>query len=371
MGDAVVVNKKQERAPATGPASEARQLNERDLAILKDVVWTHILSAEPVSSRAVSKHSHHGLSAATIRNVMADLEEDGFLYQPHSSSGRVPTPRAYHLFIDTLMRAQSLPEKERRYIRESLREARGSSDQVMEVASQLLSELSHRVGVVLTPALAETRLKSMEFVPLTGHKVLCVVVSVSGFVDNKVIESREPLPREELLRVSNYVTENFAGMTLEAIRERLLKLMAQDRAQLDRMLALAMEMAEKGLDRPHQQAVLLEGTNEVLSLPELADVQRVRRLLETFNDKARLVYMLTECIRGHGVRVVIGEDNDLTSELDFSLVATSYSVENRPLGTLGVFGPTRMEYPRLIPLVDYLGTMVSRALSESFAEHQP
>jgi heat-inducible transcriptional repressor len=186
-------------------------------------------------------------------------------------------------------------------------------------------------------------------------------------VDNKVIETEEQVPREELVRISNYVTENFAGQSLREIRDRLLRLMAEERAQVDRLLALAIELAQRGLDTEQGPAVLVDGTTELLSQPELADIGRVRRMFDTFADKAKLVKMLNHCIQGRGVRVLIGADSAFTSELDFSLVATSYGVGDQTLGSLGIFGPSRMEYHKIIPLVDYLGETLSRALAESFS----
>lgn len=340
-------------------------LNARDRAILKDVILTYILNAEPVSSRAVAKHGSHGLSAATIRNTMADLEELGLLSQPHTSAGRVPTRKAYHLYIGSMMDPSRIPQEIRSRIDQGLVSSDGDPDHLMTATSQLLSELSHQVGILLTPALAETVLKTVEFVHLADRKVLCVVVSTAGFVDKKVIQTREPLTREELARISNYVTENFSGLTVRQIRDRLLRLMAEERAQMDRILALTIELAKTGLDIGDQD-VLVDGTSELLSQPELADIERVRCLFEKFSDKARLVYMLTECMKGHGVRVLIGEDSDLTSDLDFSLVTTTYGVGENPLGTLGVFGPSRMEYQRTIPLVHYLGERLSMALASTF-----
>lgn len=348
----------------------SRELSPRDREILRDVIVAYILSAEPVSSRAVAKRGGLGLSAASIRNVMADLEEWGFLAQPHTSAGRVPTPAAYHLFIESLMQSRRLPARDRRYIDEHLQAVPADAGQLMEAATHLLSELSHQVGIVVTPALGETVLKALDFVRLTDRKVLCVVVSANGFVDNKVVETEEELPREELVRISNYLTENFAGFTLREIRARLVKLMAEDRVQMDRLLARSIELARRGLDTDPGQGVLLDGTREVLNQPELADIGRVRRLFETFADKARLVDLLSQALAGSGVRVVIGEDSDLTSELDFSLVAAPYGPDDRPLGTLGIFGPSRMEYDRVIPLVNYLGERLSRALADSFAGDQ-
>jgi heat-inducible transcriptional repressor len=341
-------------------------LTARDREILKDIILSYILDAEPVSSRSVAKRGRLGLSAATIRNVMADLEESGYLAQPHTSAGRVPTRAAYHLFIESLMQTRKVSARDRRYIDEHLAAGNADAEQLMGVTSHLLSELSHQVGIVMTPALGETVLKAINFVPLSGRKVLCVVVSTSGFVDNKVVETGEEVSREELQRSANYLTETFSGLTLREIRERLLVLMSEEKAQMDHALAITLQLAQSGLDLEQGPEVLVDGTTALLSQPELGDIQRVRRMFDTFANKARLVRMLNQCIQGRGVRVLIGEDSDLTSELDFSLVATTYGGGDRPLGTLGIFGPSRMEYQRVIPLVHYLGETLSRALAESF-----
>jgi len=346
---------------------DADRLLPRDREILRDIIATYILSAEPVSSRSVAKQGRLGLSAATIRNVMADLEEWGYLVQPHTSAGRVPTPAAYHMFIESMMQARKLPARERRYIEENLAGTPADADQLIGIASHLLSELSQQVSIVVAPAIGDTVLKAVDFVPVAERKVLCVVVSQEGFVDNRVIETEEEIPRQELTRISNYLTENFAGHTLREIRDRLLRQMTEERLQVDRLLARTIELAREGLALDSQPEVLVDGASALLARPELADIQRVRRMFEAFTDKARLVRMLNGCIQGGGVRVLIGDDSDLTSELDFSLVASSYRVGEQPLGTLGIFGPSRMEYQKIIPLVHYLGQALSRALSEGFA----
>ena len=343
------------------------KLTSRDREILKDVILAYILNAEPVSSRSVAKHGNLGLSAATIRNVMADLEEWGYLMQPHTSAGRVPTATAYHLFIGSMMEARTVPAKERRYIETNLKIGAVDADELMGTASHLLSELSSQVGIVVTPAMGETVLKAVDFVPVSGRKVLCVVVSSTGFIDNKVIETEEEIPREELVRISNYLTENFAGQTLRQIRERLLRLMAEERAQMDRFLARTIELARGGLSAGEIPGVVVDGASMLLTKPELSDMQRVRRMFEAFADKARLVKILNHCIQGGGVRVLIGEDSELTSELDFSLVGTAYSVGEQTLGTLGILGPSRMDYETIIPLVNFLGETLSRALAETFS----
>ena len=342
-------------------------LSSRDREILKDVILSYILNAEPVSSRSVAKHGKLGLSAATIRNVMADLEEWGYLMQPHTSAGRVPTASAYHLFIGSMMETRLVPARERRYIQENLKGRSADGDELMGTASHLLSELSSQVGIVVTPAMGETVLKAVDFLPVSGRKVLCVVVSSTGFIDNKVIETEEEVPREELVRISNYLTENFAGQTLREIRERLLRMMGEERAQMDGVLARTIELARTGFSAGGAPGVVVDGTSMLLAKPELSDVQRVRRMFEAFADKARLVKILNQCIQGGGVRVLIGEDCELTSELDFSVVAAPYGVGERPLGTLGIVGPSRMDYETVIPLVNFLRETLSRALAETFS----
>jgi heat-inducible transcriptional repressor len=338
-------------------------LSPRDQEILKDIILAHVRSGGPVSSRAVSKHGRHQLSAATIRNVMADLEEAGLLMQPHTSAGRVPTEAAYRLYIESLMQLERISAREKRYIDGHL--TADDADQLMADATHLLSELSHQVGVVLTPAVEEIVLKTVDFISVGGRKVLCVIVSTSGFVDHLAIETEEVLGREELVRISNYVTENFADLRLGQIRDRLLGLMAEERAKVDRWLAQAISLARRALGGPSGQEVLVEGTASLLDQPELADLGHIRRMLDTFADQARLVQMFNQCLAGEGVRVYLGEDCDVTSELDFGLVATSYGIDRRAMGSLGVIGPARMEYPRVVPLVHYLGEKLSELLTSA------
>lgn len=347
-------------------SSESAKLSRRDREILMDVVRTFILRGEPVSSRSVAKHQHHGVSAATIRNTMADLEDEGFLTQPHTSAGRVPTTAGYHYYIDSLTPARRPSAREREYIEENLQGAVEQGDNVVAVAGQLLSELSHQAGVVLAPDMGGTVLQAIEFLPLSRSRVLCVLISASGFVDQKVVRATSVLPREELVRISNYLTENFTGMTLREIRGRLLRLMTEERSEVDQLLSGAIGLASMALEGEDEQDLLVEGAAGLLGQPEVDSIERVRRLLDLFDEKARIVSLLSKVIEGKGVRVLVGEDSDLTSELDFSLVATHYGVGGHPLGSLGVFGPSRMPYQRMIPLVRYLGETLGRALEDAY-----
>ncbi len=335
-------------------------LSERDREILRDVIHTYLKSGEPVSSRRVAKHEVHDLSAASIRNVMADLEELGYLRQPHTSAGRVPTAQGYHLFIDSLMRQQELSPEDRRQIEAELNRA---VDHPGSAASELLSRLSCMVGIVITPDHGSAVLQSVEFVPLSGRKVLCVAVTTGGFIDHKIVELDEPLSREELIEVSNYLTSSFAMMTLQEMRDRVLELMEDARAQVDQLLRRSISLAQKGLDFGRGPELVVQGTESLLNQPELADLSRVRRLFETFADKSKVVRLLNRWIEGEGVRVLIGHESDLTSELDFSLIFKSFKVDGHSIGGVGLFGPSRMEYQRLIPLVNFLGNRLATVIA--------
>ena len=352
----------------TGKKHQVGELGPRDLEILRDTITAYILRGEPVSSRSVAKMRRRSLSPATIRNVMADLEDEGYLAQPHTSAGRIPTAAGYHLYIDALMPHRGVAASDRLQIDELFVSDSTDPDGLMVSASKLLADMTHQIGIVMTPRVGETTLKAISFVQLTGSKVLCVLVSTSGFVDNKVIETPEPLEREELVRISNYLTDNYCGLTLGEIRDRLLLAMAEERAKVDRLLGDAIELAQKALIDSHGPGLFVKGTTTVLDLPELADLERVRRLLDTFSDHAGLVQMLNRLIEGPGVRVLIGGDSDLTSPLDFSLVATTYGAGESGSGTLAIFGPSRMKYEKVIPLVDYFGERLSLALHKTFHE---
>jgi heat-inducible transcriptional repressor len=341
------------------------ELSLRDREILRDVVRTYLLSGEPVGSRTVARQARLGVSAATIRNAMADLEELGYLDQPHASAGRVPSASGLHFYIDSLMESRDLSAEERGRIEGELSGSRPGGEQLVDTTTQLLSRLSGQVGVVLTPAFGDTVLEAVDFVPLSGRRVLCVIASRSGFVEHKLIEADEQLTREELVRVSNYLTETFRGQTLRTIRESLLARMREERAQVDRLLGRAIRLAARGLDAGDRPDLRVEGTSALLATADGAELERVRRLLETFSERRRLVELLSHCLEGTGVRVVIGEDSDVTSDLGLTLVARSFGRDEAGRGTLGILGPARMPYDRIIPLVDFLGEALSRALEQS------
>lgn len=345
------------------------QPSARDRRILEDVIRTFIVTGAPVSSRSLARMAAQNLSSASIRNVMADLEESGYLSQPHTSAGRVPTAAGYHYYIDTLMQGRVLSDGKRRYIRENLDQVMTDVEDLMGKVTHLLTELTQQIGIVLAPMISETTVKAIHFLRLSGQRALCVLESEGGLVEHRVVQIVRSMSSEDLVTISNYLTEHFSGFTLREIRDRLLTLMAEDRDQIHKLLESAIDLAQQALGTVEEPELIFEGTEIVLTQPELSDIDRVRRLLETFTDKAELVRMLDQMIGGPGTQVIIGEESELTSQLDFSLVATTYGYADRVLGTLGIFGPSRMEYDKVVPLVDFLGRTVSETLLEGSERH--
>jgi heat-inducible transcriptional repressor len=230
------------------------------------------------------------------------------------------------------------------------------------MATCLLNDLSKQIGVLLTPQIDDATLRALHFVRLSGRRILCVLESADGLIENREVETLALLQRGELVRISNFLTDNFSGLTLREIRDRLLQMMTEDRNELDELTRNAISLAQRALGSDDAPGLLVEGTVSIIGQPELSEVPRVKRLLETFADKAELVQMLNQILESRGPCVVIGGDSDLTSDLDFSLVATTYGTSERTLGTLGIFGPSRMSYQRVVPLVTYLGETVSEVL---------
>ncbi len=335
----------------------------RQSAILSDVIRTYVRTGNPVSSRSIERLGKYGLSSATIRNAMADLEDEGFLMQPHTSSGRVPTAAGYHYYIDSLMPNHELSDREQLYIQGNLTQALIDLEEMLGRVTHLLFELTQQIGVVLAPAIAESRIRALHFLNLSGRRVLCVLESEGGLVEHRVIRTTSKMSSEELVKVSNFLTQHFCGLTLRQMRHRLVDLMADERARIDSLIKRAVALAQQALGVDEEPELLFEGTETMLVQPELSDIERVRKLLSAFTDKAELVRMLDQLIKGEGTKVIIGEESDLTSDLNFSLVATSYGSSDRTLGALGIFGPSRMEYEKVVPLVDFLGKTVSDTLA--------
>jgi heat-inducible transcriptional repressor len=341
-------------------------LDERSREVLKALIQLHIATGEPVGSESLSRLLSRPLSPATLRNTMADLERQGYLDHPHTSAGRLPTDEGYRFYVDSLMSQASVAPRDAATIRSELGTHDGaSSDRVMQNASQLLSKLSRNVGFVLAPDLARTTFRHIDLVRLPHPRILVVMVSLTGMVTNKIIDVSEELSPEELQQCANYLNANFAGMGLAAIRSRLLELMSADQALYDSLIRHVVSVGERAFASADEDGgVYLNGASNILDQAEFDDIPRMRTLFKTFEEKNRLVKILNACLSGDGVRIIIGHENPDPELRDMALVTARYALDGEPGFGLGVLGSTRMEYARVIALVDHVGRAVAQALAE-------
>jgi len=343
-----------------------RPLDERPREILNLIIRSYITSGEPVGSRTLAKAMDWKLSPATIRNIMADLEDEGFLAQPHTSAGRVPSEKGYRFFVDNLADSGKLTRSDERYINRMLADS-DSPEDVMSRTSVVLSTISKNVGIVVAPPMSATVLKHIEFLDLTDGKILVIFVSTSGLLQRKLIRVGERYTQEELDRAGRYLVEKFSGKTLTDIRNELLRMMQAERSLFDRLLSLLQTWGES-LDQTPIAAgsVYLQGTTNIINQPEFADVERMRSLFQMFEEKGRLVKILNECISSSpldGVRIVIGSELGVPGMRDFTLITSSYTSNDHTTGFLGIIGPTRIEYERGISIVGYLGRLIGEMIN--------
>jgi heat-inducible transcriptional repressor len=332
--------------------------SERERKVLQAIIMDYIQSAEPVGSRTVSKKYKMGLSPATIRNVMADLEEMGFLIQPHTSAGRVPTDRAFRFYVDSILQVRKLTKVDRDWIETSLQDEKLDINEMMKRASSLLSLLSKQTGVVLAPRFGSNIFKHIEFIKLREKRILVIIVSKSGEAQNKIIESDEPMNQDELDKYSKYLTEIMGGLSLGEAKHRIM----QEKVLFDKLMYRALQLSQKALEDEEKGDVYIEGQTNIIQSPEFADLEKMRALLLAFEEKTKIVKLLDKALFAHGIQIFIGAENEFNEMRDCSVIAAPYAKENFTLGTLGVIGPTRMDYSFIIPIVDYTARIVGRIL---------
>ncbi|HEX2835520.1 MAG TPA: heat-inducible transcriptional repressor HrcA [Thermoanaerobaculia bacterium] len=345
------------------------ELDPRAREVLREIIMQHIVSGEPIGSRTLSKCGKFQLSPASLRNVMSDLEDLGYLAQPHTSAGRVPTDRGYRFFIDNLMTSRALSAREREAIDQEVRHA-SEIEQVLHLASSMASKLSDQIGVVFMPTLLQFAIRSMDFVSVAERRILCVLVGANGVVVNRVIETRYVFSRDELEKISRYITIEFAGCTLDLIRRRLIRMTEQERAQHDEMLQKTISLGIEAVNdvAPVEHELYVEGAASILNKPEFSDAASLRKTFLALQEKEKLIDILETCLSEDGLQILIGSESDFTQVHNFSIVARRYGSSSAPLGMVGILGPMRMEYARMAPLVDYLSRALSRKIEEQ--EHE-
>ncbi|MBN8726856.1 MAG: heat-inducible transcriptional repressor HrcA [Xanthomonadales bacterium] len=337
------------------------QLDVRSRSLLRALIAQYIADGQPVGSRTLAKSSGLDVSPATVRNIMADLEDAGLVAAPHVSAGRVPTAQGYRVFVDSLLEMRPLGRGEVEQLRRELPTGAATPD-LLGSASALLSEVTRFVGVVSVPRREEFPFRHIDFVALDDSRVLVILVFTDGQVQNRVITVQRPYGAGELEQVANYLNANFAGMRLDQIRERLLREMREEGARLNTLLTAAMEVAQQAFGESADSDMLVAGQTNLMGRQEAADVDRLRELFEAFQRKRDLLQLLERCARADGVRLFIGEESGFAALDSYSLITAPYGVDNRVLGVLGVIGPTRMAYERVIPVVQATARIISGAL---------
>lgn len=346
----------------------------RGQIILTAIINEHFVTGEPVGSKVLAEKfpNASGLSAATIRNVMSELEELGLLEQPHTSAGRIPTDIGYRFYVDNLLGVLSISNDDIARIGDEFGLGTSdASDRLLERTSHLLSALSDNVGIVVSPSLANDRLQHIEFVNLSDNRILVVLVSAPNIVHNKIIRTGLSFTREELERTANYLNRVFAGKSLAEIRAEIIHRMHEEKALFDKLLQTAVILCTGSIEDEGEIAgeVFVDGTSNILSKRDFADLERLRELLRTIGEKTRLMQILTECVgrEAHdydGVHVVIGTENRTPSLQNCTLISAPYRVgTGTAVGTLSVLGPTRIEYGRMISIVSYVAKTLERLMA--------
>lgn len=354
----------------------------RGQAILSAIIGENLLTGEPVGSKILAEKFSDtlGVSSATIRSVMSELEDTGFLEQPHTSAGRIPTDKGYRFYVDNLLGVLSLSGEDLRLIENEFELNEGNfleeSDRVMQRISQLLSALSNNVGIVISPSLAQDSLQHIKFVNLADKRILVIMVSAPHIVHHRVIRSEEAFSQTELDRTAQYLNVEFGGKSLKTIRTEILRLMHEEKTLFDKLLQTAMILCSQSIESESAQTgeIYINGASNILAKPDFTSFEKLRELLQTIEEKSKLVQILNECLvrdtvaPNGNVQVVIGSENLTSSLQNCTLITAPYRhAGGAALGTLSVLGPTRIEYARTIAIVGYIAKMLEKTMLDEYS----
>ncbi len=342
--------------------------NKRTREILQYAISTFVSTGKPVGSRRIARRSREQISSATVRNIMADLEEMGYLKQPHHSAGRIPTDKGYRFYVDDLLERHEISPEDRAVLdRDLLPE--DNIEHLMTRASQVLSRVSRNLGIVVSPPISRIALQHIQFVRLSENRIMVILVSRSGILQDRMIHVEEDFSQTELDQAARYIIEHFKEKTLFEIRRQILQLIHQERALYDRFIQRVITLSTHSFaETPGetQAAVYLGGASNLIKTPEFSDINRLRVLLEAIEQKSRLALLLAQCIQGdtQEVRIAIGTENALPGIEECTLITSPFTLDERTRGSLGILGPTRMEYARAIAVVEYAAKVLSGILAD-------
>jgi heat-inducible transcriptional repressor len=336
---------------------------KRNQQVLADVVRTYIETGEPVSSRSISKLHGESLSPATIRNVMADLEEEGYLFQPHTSAGRVPTAAAYRFFVEEVAAQATVSAEDREWIRRELAAA-STPEAVMERASHVLAAVSRGLGIIVSPPLARTVVEHLRFLLLPDSRVLAVLISAGGLTRDKIIRPERAFAQDELDRIADFLNRHYSGWTLEAIRADLKTKLERDRERYDRLASSALQLCDpRVLGEDANRQVYVEGAAQIAAAPEFANQEQLREVLGAIEERGRLIALLSGCIEApEPVHVEFGVKEISQAGQHLALVSAPYTFNDQVQGTLGILGPMRMHYERVITAVAFMAQLFGESL---------
>jgi heat-inducible transcriptional repressor len=339
-------------------------LPQRGRLILNAIIRDYIETAEPVGSRSISKKSNIHLSPATIRNIMSDLEDIGLISQPHISAGRVPTEEGLRFYVNSILELRPLEESEKRRIRTYLNDSNQEVDELLKTTSKMLAVVTEQAAIVSRPKSSVTVFKHIEFIKLRDSLILMVLVTQSGLVQNKVIEIEDNLSQTELDHLTGYLNELLIDLTLDQLKEKVLAEMKKDKEDFDTLLSKALEISNQAFQNELDGEVYIEGKTNLMQYPEFNQIETLRKLFKAFEEKSLLIRLLEKSINATGIQIFIGSETEINEMGGCSVITASYTKGEYPIGTLGVIGPTRMNYDRVIPIVDYTAQVVSKILEK-------
>ena len=338
-------------------------LDKRAQILLKTLIEHYISDGQPVGSRTLSVSSGLDLSPASIRNIMSELEEHGFIASPHTSAGRIPTQRGYRLFVDSLLTVQPLESQILRRLEHEL--SSPDPQELINAAAELLSNLTHFAGLVMIPKRQGAAFRHIEFLPLSDKRILVIIVTTDGAVQNRIIVADKPYSASELSQASNFFNQNYAGSTLDEVKKKLHEELEQMHSDITRLMTAALDASSKTADG-NKESVVIAGERNLLNVQDLStNVTSLRKLFEIFERRTSLMQLLDNSQRAAGVQIFIGGESGYLPLDECSMVTAPYQANGQTLGTLGVIGPTRMAYERVIPIVDITAKLLSNALSNT------
>ena len=351
-------------------SKEKVELNDRAQSVLKCLIERYIQGGQPVGSKVIAERSPISISSATVRHVMAELEEQGYIHSPHTSAGRIPTTKGYRVFVDTLLTTKTLAHMEEMALQQKLN-THGNVQGLVANASRFLSGVTQLTGLVTVPALERLILRYMEFLPLSGKRILAVLVFNDHDVENRIIHTEKDYSSQELQHIANYLNTHYAGQELHRVREAILCAMTKDKRRMDDLMDASLKMAKQALENEKTAPnYVMAGESHLVELADISGTERLRQLFDAFSEKQDMLHLLDRCLQVGGVQIFIGHETGYDVFSECSMVTANYAVDDEVLGVLAVIGPTRMNYQRAISAVDVTAKLLSAALAHSTANKE-